>query len=152
MNRVKFYITCLTIYFHDIYCDVSSWLHNLYTVALCAYVAFLARRRSPHVLYAQLGDHDVTLHVNVFYKNDKIISVASMHRWLSRFYPAPEILTLVYMRNLAVNMSKINLETDFEILTAQEIPSGDMELHVLPGKILGVTKPYLETLLPPRGG
>lgn len=88
--------------------------------------------------YIGTEDRDVTIYRNItvemqrFYKYDKIQSVASAYRWITKFHPAATNLHLMYKSSGDLRVSHIDLLNDVETLTGQEIPDGDLAINTLP--------------------
>lgn len=114
---------------------LKYWLLALY-VRVLALLAYRAAEPAAALCSWHVGDVQVyknaTIQMEAYYRFDKTQSVASAHRWLSRFYPNVESLHLVYHRGSGVEVSHVDLLTDVELLTGAEIPDADMDLHTLP--------------------
>ncbi len=80
---------------------------------------------------------DVTFETKLFYMFDRVLSCASMQRWLAGFgYGRAEQMRVVFLRGGALYMSHIDLDNDRDLDTGENIIDGDMTLSKLPSKMI----------------
>jgi len=133
----KIYILPTAVRVHDYVLDVSDMV-NAATLAVRVLIIKLTTRnkRFPrrYVVKATMYETsaDVTYLVKYFYANAKIISVASMYRWLKRFIPDPKTVSVVFMRDGTLRASRFDLDSEMEYETGTYISGGDVSLKRLP--------------------
>lgn len=119
----------------DMYIRLLGLLHRLYIRALvfgCRAVS--PHTRGPHIMcaFARESGANITLAVKIFYATDSILSVASLYRWLQEFDNVDQTVDLIFYRDGAINVSRIDLDADRELITETQIHCGDIELKSLP--------------------
>lgn len=107
-------------------CTVCNWLDNRRKTR-SGYTRFLR---------AYYSGNDITASLRYFYLFDPIKSCASMYRWLAKFGYEGGFVDIIFIRNDTIYASTVDLDNDNEILTNQELPSGDVDLSSLVGKPL----------------
>lgn len=136
------YIAKLVIWLQDQYIGVVA-LCKKYAFSILVWYVYTKRKntsnvpkKQPKLLLAIAEDNsddiDVTYEVSLFYRYDKLISVASLYRWLRGFNYSVKTIELIWQEDSMIYSSFINLHNDVELRTLREIPSGDMNITNLP--------------------
>lgn len=118
---------------HDLYVDTRAGAYKLF-VRLLVYL-FMGKTYLGSDLLLATGHEsgrDLTSFVKLFYRFDRIISVASLYRWLAKFDNRDRYINLVFYRGNILMASRIDLDTDIEMITMSDIPNGDLILMKLP--------------------
>lgn len=135
----------------DLWDGFCMRLRKLY-LFLAAILCVCRRNTSTRIIYASivLTDHidmstdcavgtdvvDITNIISMYYATDRILSCASMERWLSRWYSHFEYgdVTIVYVENGVIKSSQLNLEKDLETYT--QTYTCDTAIDKLPHRLL----------------
>jgi len=134
---------------HDLYCDLCVKFRKfyLYLVAMLC-TLWWDNRSSTYLVYAALlggrnqdelcdrDDIDVTPFITAYYATDRILSCASMERWISRWYNSCEYgsVLLVFIDGGKLKASRLNLSDDKELFT--DVDTCDATLSKLPHRVL----------------
>jgi len=80
---------------------------------------------------------DVSLETKLFYMFDRVLSCASMQRWLAGFgYKNAQQVNIMFLRGGVMYMSHIDLDNDLDLDTNETIIDGDITLSKLPSKMI----------------
>lgn len=146
-----FFIANYLFILHDRLVDVYDYLFNLYLIFV---VWLIVRRQSsiPIIIHASFGPNNIniTTAMNYYYKHDRILSCASLYRWLRRFKTIDlddnensQVTLLFYSWPLKdkVKYTRIDVIHDVcytaeSLKNAIELEAGDIDLRHIPSSYL----------------
>lgn len=134
-----------TLRVHDFWIWNCGRVHEFYCQFLCTVAKLLMQYHSRKLLYAYLDQPaegsapiDITLAVSSYYAVDTILSCYTLQEWLKRFGINAQYVNLVYLRDVHIRTSRLDLYNDMETIT----DSGtDTNLASMPSLVLYVTGP-----------
>jgi len=96
---------------------------------------------SGQLVISRQSANNITYQLRAFYRFDRLLSVASLQRWLedANYLSAgqPSLLSIVYEHNNCnVYAAQIDLDYDIEQLSGKPIPNSSIELSNLPRVLL----------------
>lgn len=151
--RVSFIAQWLIIailWCQDAYIDTINKLAQWWVAFQVFTIKFIMshpRYQNPktYIMRSFLHGVDYTLAVQHFYATDKLCTVASLYRWLSKFYSSPEYIDIIFVRDDVVWIAQINLNDDIEVFTDSHLIDGNISLVDLPAKRLFECQWYRNT-------
>ncbi len=124
----------LLVWIYGVLCDIWINLQMIWLRWCIAILVYLDKHSSP-VLGAMLDDHNVTYAMRYFYRHDPYLTIDSAYRWLTKFGPHPNVLTLVFTCGTDIKRAVIDFTTDTELMTGTSLRAGSISLDKL-SKIL----------------
>jgi len=117
---------------HDYYCDACAWLRRFFLFCLHSYYESCTENVSScRVIYAcDRNRIDLTPIIQGYYKHDRILSCASLDRWIISCGHICSQLQIVFVHDQVLKKSVIDLANDLEILTNMD--ATDTSLSTLP--------------------
>ncbi len=140
-------ITSWLIYFtlraHDFWIWCCNLAHELYCQILCASANLHSTYHKRRLLYAYLDPTetvpipvDITPVVSAYYATDSILSCYTLQEWLKRFNIHTQYVNLVFIRDIRILISRLDLEEDTETITNSP---ADTNLSDIPALVIYIT-------------
>jgi hypothetical protein len=133
----------IIVLIHNIHVDIAYMLSKVRLSVFAIIYGWLVKvpytKQAQITLLRALTDRaaEVTSAVKFFYRADTfIVSASSMRMWLKMIRQESKYLDILFVRNNAIVMSRVDLNNDKELLTNSDVDYGDMHLDTLPAKVL----------------
>ena len=131
---------------------MSGWIYYIWIRVIVWFLLKLSWAMSrwhagSHVLHARsYGESgvsgpgvNVTVPLNYYYFTDKLLSVGSMYRWLSRF-TRPNIVDIIYTHRGEIKVARVDLINCVEMCRGRMIDDYDVSFAGLLGRKFVVSK------------
>ena len=131
-ERLKIRMAYFVIWLQDVYISIVGRAYKyriMFLVFLCQMMVKY-NTSAAKVLYASIynTEIDITPIIQCYYLTDRILSVASMYRWLQKFnYEPLGCVNIIFIRNHLIQIAVIDLNEDREIGTNSECCDTDLE-------------------------
>lgn len=147
----RIYPTLIFIFLQiqDAYIDFTSFIIKywlLFIIFACKFylqikkiMSMFMQSNRTQLLYANIHNttNDITTILRCFYSYDKILSCASLQRWLANFgYKNITKIDIVVCCEGIIYEMRINLHNEEEEITERDLPFGDISLSQLEKRIL----------------
>jgi hypothetical protein len=142
-RTLSIWLALAVLHIHDFWIFLCNTAYNIYCACTVKFAKMMQPLRSgtvllcAHMITSGINDDkssqvtDITYALLTYYHNDTVLSCFTMQEWLKRFDYNARTVSIVFIRNGTIYRSKLNLDTDTEMLTNSD--GIGTELSTLPG-------------------
>ncbi len=137
-NTLYRYAKYIVLLLQDLYIIANSYLYGHFVKALVfayrtarVYDGILPPLLGGHIIYAKADAADITPIIKYFYRYTTIHSCARLQNWLKTFGHKVDTITVIFLSENKICLSKLDLNSDTELLLNKELMDGDITLDQL---------------------